>query len=200
MKRVVLANVLVMAIVATEGAATAGDVTAGVKGGGVFASLATAGQGAFDTASDGGVAVGAFASVEIGHGVRFQPEVLFGVRRFSAIDAAAPFGVSSRGIEIPLLIQYRAPSSRRVRALFSAGPQLSVITKVTQSLGPADSDISDQIKDVDVGATFGGGVAIGAGRGSVTIEARGNVGLRNVSEAVPSMKARAFLMLAGYEF
>jgi Outer membrane protein beta-barrel domain len=184
----------------TTGSARA-DTSFGVEGGFVAASLDVSGPSAFDTSADAGAAIGAFARLGLRGSVGFQPEILLTWGRFSASGVPTPFGVAFRSVEVPLLFHVRFPPKHGVEAFVCAGPQLSAISKVTQALSDGESDISDQIKNWDIGATFGGGVEASVGRGALVLEGRVNLGARNLDEtSVGSFKARAFLALIGYRF
>jgi hypothetical protein len=192
---------IALCVLALSAGASGAEPVFGVKGGWVSGSLQADGPEAFDTSADAGFAIGGFIGFGLGDAVRFQPEVLLSNRRFSSTGPRAPFGVSARGVEVPLLFQLRFPEGRRVQAVLFAGPQVSFISSVTQALGDSESDISDQIKNVDAGVTFGGGVEFYVGRGALSLDARYNVGFRNLDESSgPRLESRAFLALVGYRF
>lgn len=195
--------VTLAAIVTMAGArnADAQEVSWGFKGGIVLASLETSGPGAFETDDDAGGTIGGFVGWAVTGIVRIQPEVLVTTRRFWARNVGSPFGISATGVEVPLLVHFRFPEGRRAQAVLFAGPQLGAIANVTQAMGQTETDISDQVKDLDVGATFGGGVELPAGPGALVLDVRISLGLRNLSESSdPSFKSRAALVLAGYRF
>lgn len=197
----VLATMVVLSMVGVVRTATAEDVSWGVKGGVISASLATSGPGAFDTSADSGVAVGAFVGMTVGKGFSFQPEVLLTSRRFSATVPATSFRVVTTGIEVPLLLHLRVPTTRRWQATLFAGPQVGFIPSVTQVVDGVRTSIADEIRDVDLGAVVGGGLELLVGRGALVVDARVTLGLRNVSEsAAPRFRSRAFLALIGYRF
>jgi hypothetical protein len=196
---VVCASVAAILMCAPE--ASADEVSWGIKGGLVLASLDAQGPEGFETDPDSGAAIGTFVGVALGQRVRLQPEVWFVNRRFSAVEIAPPFGVSSRSLEVPVLVQVRFPDGRRAQAFLCAGPQLTIIGKVTQALAQGESDISDRIKNVDVGVAFGGGLERGLGRGALVIEARVTIGLRDVNAAPEgAMMGRGVLGTIGYRF
>jgi Outer membrane protein beta-barrel domain len=194
---------MAMATLILSSAETRAETVWGVKGGLVRAALDVQGPGAFTTEADAGGTIGAFVGVDLSKSVRLQPEVLFTKERFSAKELAAPFGIAARSIEVPLLIQARFFRDRRVQAVLYSGPRLGFISKVTEALegAPSEIDLSDQIKDLDAGVALGGGVETALGRGALLFEARFDLGLRNLSEAPDvTFKSRAFLALVGYRF
>lgn len=197
----VLTTMLVMSMVGVARTAGAGDISWGIKGGVISASIATSGPGAFDTSADSGVAAGAFVGVTVGKGFSFQPEVLLTSRRFSATIPVTSFSVTTTGIEVPLLVHLRVPATRRWQATLFTGPQVGFVPSVTQVVDGVRTNIAHQIRDVDLGAVVGGGLEVLAGRGALVVDARVTLGLRNVSEsAAPRYGSRAFLVLLGYRF
>lgn len=189
------------ALLITAGNARAQDVSWGVKGGLVFGALDTSGPGRFDTSSDAGGVFGGFVGVGLGRYVRVQPELYWSVRRFATTDAATPFAVSARGVEIPLLLQARFPDARAARVLVFGGPQFGFIGKVTQHVGAVSTDIGREIKDRDLAIVLGAGVERALTSGALVIDLRAVLGGRNLNEGgVGVLKSRAFTLLAGYRF
>jgi hypothetical protein len=180
-------------------AARAQSPSFGVKAGLVAATVSTSGTGAFDTEADPTAAGGAFVGIRLNDRFFVQPELLISNRRFT-IQNEAGINVRSRSIEVPILLNARLALSGRVRPVLFAGPQFGRITKVTQTFAGRTTDISDQIKDGDGGVVFGGGVEIGLGRGALTVDARGSIGMRNVGTGSTEIKSRAFMLLGGYRF
>jgi hypothetical protein len=179
-------------------AASAQDVSWGLKGGVTFASLSTA---AFDTSTDPSGSAGGFVGIDLGPIVRLQPEVYWSVRRFAASAGSTPFAVSARGVEIPVLLQVRLRSSRPVRIVAFAGPQIASIGRVTQKVGTTQTNISDQIKNRDVAMVVGGGVERAFAGGAFVADVRALIGTRNLAEASgSSIESRAFHVLVGYRF
>jgi hypothetical protein len=180
--------------------ARAQDVSWGIKGGAVFASINVTGPGAFETSADAGPTLGGFVAVDLGRGVRIQPELLWVASRFSASDVPFPFTVTSRSFEVPLLAQVRFPSGGRTQALVFAGPQFSFIGAV-HSRGQERVDLSAEIRNHDLGIAFGGGVQRALTKGAIDVEIRMSMGSRNLYErGEGTLKARAVMALLGYRF
>lgn len=196
-------TVMVWTIALSIGAtgAAAQGLSWGLKGGVGFGSLNTEGQDAFETSPDPGGMFGGFFGVDIGRVVRFQPEVYWSVRRFSATGVPTPFAVTSRGVEVPLLLQVRVPEARSTQAVLFIGPQFSVVGKVEQRIGNAATDISDQIRDRDAGVVFGAGLERAVSTGALAFDVRAVIGTRNLAETgAGSIKSRAIQVLVGYRF
>lgn len=174
-------------------------VSAGVKGGINSGKATASGTGSFSTNVGTSGSLGGFVTIALGETARLQPEVLFSQRRFSGSSGA--FTIESRAVEVPILAHFVFAPGRRVRPVLFAGPQLTFISNVMQSTAQGESDISDNIKDVDAGLTFGAGFEAAAGNGAFVVDARVNIGMKDLSESgSPSLKSRAFLLLAGYRF
>lgn len=174
-------------------------VSAGIKGGLNVSKAAASGTDGFTTKVGAGGSLGGFVAIALGETARIQPEVLFSARRFSGVFS--DFTVTNRAVEVPILLHLTFSHDRRVQPVLFAGPQLTFISKVTQSTPQGDIDISDNIAGVDAGLTFGAGLEMAAGRGAFVVDGRVNLGMRDLSETgPPALKSRAFLLLAGYRF
>jgi hypothetical protein len=172
-----------------------------VKAGFTASTISVSGRGAFDTSPEIAPAVGGSVAVAIRPTVRFQPEVWFALRRFTSSDFPLPLAAESRSLEVPLLMVKVLRAAGRTHPMLFGGPQLSYLITVKQTVGSQQSDITNDFDAVDGGITFGGGLEIDAARGALVIEARANVGLRDLSK-VPetSVRSRAFFGLLGYRF
>ena len=183
------------------GPAAAQSVDGGIKAGIVAGRLSLEGAGGFDTSARTGATGGGFVTFGLGRHWRLQLEALYAERRFRSSGLPIEIAVRSRGVEVPLLLQVAAPTGRRVRPLAFAGPQVSVVSAVRQTVGGASTDISDSVADLDVAATAGVGLEIGAGRGAVVVDGRVVFGLRELNQAPPpDYRSRAFTLLVGYRF
>jgi hypothetical protein len=199
--RIFVSALVVVCTLAGPPAAEAQRALFGVRGGLSIADIAVSGTEGFEATAGSGPVVGAVGGLRMTARARLQVELLWASRRFSATAGGFDAEISSSGVEIPVLFVLNGAPDRRVVPLIYVGPQLNVITKVTQTVAGNDIDMSDSIRNGDPGITFGGGLEIAAPRGAFTIDARANIGFRNLNEdPVPSFKSRAFQLLAGYRF
>ncbi|HWP85402.1 MAG TPA: porin family protein [Terriglobia bacterium] len=144
-----------------------------------------------------GGAFGAF--VRVGTPVvSFQPEILYSMKggNGTADDSKIKFNV----VEIPLLLRADAMSENRVHPFVTIGPAVSFRTSAKlEAPDGTEEDLKDETNAADVGMIFGGGLAIGP----ATIEARYDLGLRNLN-ADPSedvtVKSRTFSIFFGIGF
>jgi hypothetical protein len=199
MRVFVCLTVVVCALAAGATPASAQGVKFGVKGGAVFATAASDGADAIDFTTGTGAVGGVFVTIDLGSRARLQPELLFGQRRFAASNF--PIDVATSGVELPILVQVVLGSSNRVKPVLVFGPQLNLIAKVTQSSALGETDISDDIANVDAALTIGAGVDIAAGGGAVVFDVRVSFGMKDLSTTEgPALKSRGTLVLAGYRF
>jgi hypothetical protein len=187
--------------VAAPVAAEAQTMSFAIKGGLTRSTVSHEGLTSFDPKAENGMSLGAAGGVDLGHTVRFQPELMLSNRKFKSLAGSTTVHVESRTIDVPLLLTAHATTGGRIQPMIYAGPQLNFLSKATQTVGATTTDLKDQFRTVDVNLTVGGGVEIGAGRGAVTLEGRASLGLRDLSvDTTNTLKTRAVLVLAGYRF
>lgn len=200
MRILVCAVVCVSAIAAATVPAFAQTVEGGVRIGVTSNTIAVSGLPGFEPQADMGLLGGGWISFGRER-VRVQTELNFATMRFSLASPVGTIGVSSRAVDVPVLVVGRWRSASRTRPFAFGGPYFRFLSGVTQSLNSVETDISDQIKNTDAGAVVGGGVEIGAGKGAVVLDARFTFGLRDVSEAAETtFKPRVFMASFGYRF
>lgn len=197
--RVFVCLTVVVCALAGATSASAQGVTFGVKGGAVFATAVSDGADAIDFNTGTGAVGGMFVTIDLGSRARLQPELLFGQRRFAASNF--PIDVTTSGVELPILVQVVLGSSARVTPVLTFGPQLNFISKVTQSSALGETDISDDIANVDAALTVGAGLDVAVGRGTAVFDVRVSFGMKDLSTTDgPSLRSRGTLVLAGYRF
>lgn len=196
-----LITLVVCTFAASATLAEAQSASFGVKAGFVSATVKTSGTGTFEPEAEITGSGGAFVGFDVARHLRIQPEVLISWRRFSIKDSPAGISVKTSGVEVPILFQVPLTDTGRIRPLLYAGPQFSRLSTVKQRVFEIESDISDRIKNLEIGMAIGGGIEIEAGRGAITLDVRGTVGFTQLSEdRMPEVKSRAFLAFAGYRF
>lgn len=198
----ILVCAVVCALVGVAGAspAAAQGVEGGVKAGITSATLSITGLEGFESSANVGMLAGAWVSVG-NKNLRLQPELIFTTRRLTLASPFGDIGVSSRTVDVPVLVVGRWRADARTRPLLFAGPSFAFISGVTQAMGSTETDISDQIKNVDAGIVIGGGAEIGVRRGAIVLDARFSLGLRDLSEASETtFKSRTVMASFGYRF
>jgi hypothetical protein len=206
------------ALVSVAGATAQDRGTAfGLKGGVDSASFH--GSGDLDTGDAQipperrtGLVGGAFLAIAAGRSVLIQPEVLLtqkGARYARGGDELA-YDIDS--LEVPLLLKVRLGGGSVRGALFG-GPAagFTLGSRVVARSGGREersNDTSEQLRSVDWGLAFGGGVDIAAGSGTLTLEARYTLGLAPlVRDPEPGETRSSFVpksgvasLLLGYAF
>jgi hypothetical protein len=175
--------------------------TLGVKVALVRASVTTHGEAAFGATARTTFAGGGFVGFPLGAYVRFQPEILLSVRRFSSATQLPTFVIEARGVEVPLLLQFLPPSSRPIRGVILLGPQLGVLRRVTQTIAGVAIDLTSQVRQFNPEFVVGAGAEIAAGRGTLVTDVRISFGLTDISR-IPAliMHSRSFVWTAGVRF
>jgi hypothetical protein len=186
--------VISIAVVMTAATVAAAPVNYGLKGGINIGTL----NGDDAAGLDARVALsgGLYATVAVSPVLVIQPELLF-TQKGAEDDSLSSADQSSLKIqldylEVPVLARFRVPlSTPTVRPYVFAGPYAAFVLSA-QFDGPLTTDpaalaekfdIANE-KSVDYGLVFGGGVDLAAGQGTVSIEARYELGLSTAFEDV----------------
>lgn len=185
---IVVGGVAALGVVAGARGAAGQDRGAafGLKGGVNLASFH--GRGEVDTGEvrlapvrRTGLAGGAFLAIAAGQSLLVQPEVLFTQKGARYARGGDQLTYEVDYLEVPLLLKRRLGGGSVRGALF-AGPAagFALASKVVGRSGDGEEvsgDTSDQVRSVDWGLAFGGGVDIAAGGGTLTLEGRYTLGL-----------------------
>jgi len=200
MRIFVCAAVCVLTTAGSAAPARAQGVEGGVKGGITSSTLSVTGLPGFEPESKVGALGGAWLSAGRDT-VRLQVELLFATRKFSAPSPGGDIEVSSRGVDVPVLGVMRWRPEQRARPLLFAGPYVTFISSPKQAVGGVETDLDSEIKNADVGAVFGLGVEVRAGRGAIVLDTRFAFGFRDLSESSDTtFKSRTVMASIGYRF
>ena len=193
------------------GASAAQSIGGGVKGGLSLGEVPNI-SGGVDAASDIlerriGYTVGGFVAIRLGNGFSVQPEALYTQK---GVGADAPAGTASS--EFKLKADYvdapvlgRITFGKGLRGYVFAGPSLNFLISAKAKSGfsgtASETDVSEGMESFEAAFVLGGGIEIGP----LLVEARWSEGLTNIlkegtSPAVPELKTRSLLMLAGLRF
>lgn len=185
MKRILYLGVALFLVNATMAQR---HVEFGLKGGLNFANLKDNGNKNTDART--AWHAGGLAHIHISEHFAIQPELVF-----SAQGAVYPNDVKMRlnYINVPVLAQYMFANGFRLQT----GPQLGILATSEVKSGNTEVDIEDGIKNLDVAWSFGTSYLFNSGWG---IDARYNLGLRDISEANPDLKNRVWQLGVFYQF
>jgi hypothetical protein len=146
-----------------------------------------------------GGAFGAFLNVGTPM-VSFQPEFLYSMKGAKGSDTAEDARIRVNVIEIPLLLRADPMSESPVHPFVTIGPAISFRTSAKfEDPSGQEEDLEDTLKKTDFGMIFGGGIAAGP----ATVEARYDLGLRDLNDDPSedfSAKTRTFSILFGISF
>lgn len=189
--------------------AQAQGVEIGVKGGVNLAKFGGKDASSFINPSNlTGYTVGGFLNFGTGSILSFQPELLYTLKGTSYQIAGMSADLKLGYVDVPLLAVLRTPlqGAMPIRPYLLAGPVLSFRAdcsgKVSNDNGAVSGKCGDDttVKTTDVGLTFGGGLGLPMGAGSLLLDARYGMGLSKVFDADDSadVKNRALSFTLGY--
>lgn len=164
----------------------AADVRLGIKGGANMARLNGEDLALLEDTwkSKLGFCVGGFLAISLGDVLTIQPEVLYTMKgaEFTEVEIITYTGkLFLDYIEIPVLLKLRLPVGGIAPFVF-AGPSVGFILSEKLKLFEdgeyiGEEPIEDEIKNVDYGAVFGGGLELGR---SFHIDVRYSLGLQKL--------------------
>lgn len=145
-----------------------------------------------------GVNAGVFANFQLGSIVALQPEVTFSQKGFSASwdssDSSSTLNTSY--LDMPVMIEAGFALGNKFRIFANAGPNVSYLIKAEEEFYNAmngetttteyNFDI-ESLERIDVGVNFGGGISFRTNRWKYTLDARYNMGLKEIMAAENAM-------------
>ncbi len=204
MPRLFMASLVVVCVLGHAQDLGAQPVSAGFKAGVTVARMpgvTDAIEVEVDEDSRWGGTGGVFVTVPLNDVVAFQPEALYVVKGATlVVGTESTLTFDARYLEMPLFFRFGRASGR---LYFLAGPSVGfrLAAEAREVVGGRTEtrDFSDQIKRVDVGISFGGGVTLGR----FLVEARWTEGLRDVEsedQFDTNVRHRVAAVLAGFRF
>lgn len=161
-----------------------------------------------------GFDVGAFFSWALREKWAIRPGLYYVEKGVGGEQGPSEFDVRVDYVELPLLLEFRVPTTTAVGVHLFAGPAVAFevgceveerqgdISGTEDCDGPDFLDLPDS-RAMDVGAMLGGGFRFAAGdRIDVVVEASYNLGLRSIddTDAGADIKNRVFQANAGVTF
>jgi outer membrane immunogenic protein len=204
----VVPYLMVLTLVASVPAASAQEVTWGIKGGVNFATQHTDEEIEQDALKNRvGIVAGVFFSVPVGGLFSVQPEVLYSQKgsKFE-LEGLAEGTIEVDYVEIPILLRVGQWNASATTFHAFVGPSLGFKVRAKakgESGGESETvDISDEIETFDFGLVFGGGVDFGR----FTVDGRYTWGLSNINVLIDDepddakVTNRVFSIMAGVRF
>lgn len=211
--RTVLSGIgLLGALVFLAAPLQAQDTRLGLVGGVSIANLG--GDDAGDTDSSLGLSGGAFLSVGVNESWAIRPGVYYVEKGFEVSDGASELELNLDYIEVPLLLEFRVPTTGAMGVHLFGGP--AVALEINCEFEGSDETGSGSVecdapefmgffdtKTVDFGLMLGGGIDFAASESvDIVIEGSYNLGLTSIDDsgADADVKNRAFQIHAGLSF
>jgi hypothetical protein len=147
-----------------------------------------------------GFLIGGFATIDFGAPVLVQPELTYVQKGASAEINDSDITQKLDYIEIPVLVKYKIPAGGFSPNLF-AGPALGFNINAERSNGDTQ-DISDSTSGTEFGLYLGAGADFGLSAGTLSVDARYNLGLSNIldTDGDASQNNQGFMITAGFAF
>lgn len=138
-----------------------------------------------------GINAGVFANIQLGSIVALQPEVTFSQKGFTATwdssDSSSTLNTSY--LDMPLMIEAGFAMGKNFRVFANAGPNVSYLIKAEEEFYNSmngetttteyNFDV-ESLERLDVGINFGGGISLKMNRWKYTLDARYNMGLKEI--------------------
>ena len=184
MKKVLLTLGLVLVFAL---GATAQDQTVGLTGKGIKLGIGMAdltGDDVEGTDMKLGINGGAFLTYSFSPMVAIQPEVLYTMKgtKESVEGADDDFKYKFNYLSVPILLKVYIPTEGNVRPAFFVGPEVSMLMSAKISYGDESMDIKDELKSIDFGIAFGGGVDVQMESMKLTFDARYTLGMTDIPD------------------
>ena len=178
-------------------------MTFGVKGGLNLANVI--GDDVKESSMKIGAVGGVFMCYDITEIFALQPELLFTMKGAKDDSAGVELSWKVNYIEIPVLFRVNLPTEGKIKPMLYAGPALGILMSAKEE----DEDVKDFMKTVDIGVLAGAGVAYQLEKGSISFEARYEVGMTTVMDLTdeeldggdqPDIKNSVISFMVGYGF
>ncbi|MDB4538946.1 MAG: porin family protein [Saprospiraceae bacterium] len=153
-----------------------------------------------------GINAGVFAKFQIGSIIALQPEVTFSKKGFvtSWDNSDSSSMLNTSYLDMPLMIEAGLAIGKRFRIFANAGPNVSYLIKAEEEFYDSmngettktafNFDV-ESFERLDVGVNFGGGISLRTRRWKYTLNARYNMGLK---EIMSNKDAMSFVENAKY--
>jgi hypothetical protein len=168
-------------------------LTYGAKGGVTLANISIEDDDECCDMKVGG-AFGGFVDIGINDRVSIQPELLFAMKGAKDEEFGQTAKINVNYIDIPILVKGKFPTGGRVQPFITVGPSMNFRLSAKIKEGGQEDDIKDEVESLDFSVVLGGGIAVGP----ATVEARYDLGLKDVDKESGSVKTRTILVLVGF--
>ena len=179
------------------------QVNLGVIGGLNLANLSVDPDQGVDISNRTAIGIGGILSFGMGETLALQLEPMFlqkGAKlKFSEQGFTLETEFKISYIEVPAMLKFAFGSSD-TKPYVMAGPTVGFLL----SAKAEDEDVKDDVKSIDFGLAFGGGVSLPMGNNTLFVEARYSLGLSDINDDPDdpdtSIKTKGIQIMAGITF
>ena len=145
-----------------------------------------------------GINAGIFANIQLGSIMALQPEVTFSQKGFTATwdgsDSSSTLNTSY--LDMPMMVEVGFAVGKKFRFFANAGPNVSYLIKAEEELYNASNNETttteynfevESLERLDIGVNFGGGISLRMKRWKYTLDARYNMGLKEIMASEDAM-------------
>ncbi len=205
MKKMIILVVALFTLIAVLPANA--QVNFGVIGGLNLANLSVDPDAGVDISNRTAFGIGGILSFGVGETLALQLEPMF-------LQKGAKLKLSEQGftleaeikvsyIEVPAMLKF-AFGSGDTKPYVMAGPTVGYLLSAKVKDDMEEQDIKDDVKNIDFGLAFGGGVSLPMGNNTLFVEARYSLGLSDINDDPDdpdtSIKTRGIQIMAGITF
>ncbi|MCH8019850.1 PorT family protein, partial [candidate division KSB1 bacterium] len=182
------------------------QVNFGVIGGLNLANLSVDPDAGVDISNRTAFGIGGILSFGVGETLALQLEPMF-------LQKGAKLKLSDQGftleaeikvsyIEVPAMLKF-AFGSGDTKPYVMAGPTVGWVLSAKVKDDMEEQDIKDDVKNIDFGLAFGGGVSLPMGNNTVFVEGRYSLGLSDINDDSSDdteIKTKGIQIMAGITF
>ena len=205
MKKMIILVVALFTLIAVLPANA--QVNFGVIGGLNLANLSVDPDQGVDLSNRTAFGIGGVLSFGVGETLALQLEPMF-------LQKGAKLKLSEQGftleaeikvsyIEVPAMLKF-AFGSGDTKPYVMAGPTVGYLLSAKVKDDMEEQDIKDDVKNIDFGLAFGGGVSLPMGNNTLFVEARYSLGLSDINDDPDdpdtSIKTKGIQIMAGITF
>ena len=205
MKKMIILVVALFTLIAVLPATA--QVNFGVIGGLNLANLSVDPDQGVDISNRTAIGIGGILSFGMGETLALQLEPMFlqkGAKlKLSDLGFTLEAEIKVSYIEVPAMLKF-AFGSGDTKPYVMAGPTVGYLLSAKVKDDMEEQDIKDDVKNIDFGLAFGGGVSLPMGNNTLFVEARYSLGLSDINDDPDdpdtSIKTKGIQIMAGITF
>ncbi len=205
MKKMIILVVALFTLIAVLPATA--QVNFGVIGGLNLANLSVDPDAGVDISNRTAFGIGGILSFGVGETLALQLEPMFlqkGAKlKLSDLGFTLEAEIKVSYIEVPAMLKF-AFGSGDTKPYVMAGPTVGYLLSAKVKDDMEEQDIKDDVKNIDFGLAFGGGVSLPMGNNTLFVEARYSLGLSDINDDPDdpdtSIKTKGIQIMAGITF